>query len=86
MNAAGQTKTPFLFGLDFELSEGFFIENPLQQSSVLFDINGVGNSSGKADEKHLLFSAFPEGYNRYAERFLHVMNGLKYGNSFLVNL
>ncbi|MDO5522705.1 MAG: aminodeoxychorismate synthase component I, partial [Bacteroidia bacterium] len=36
--------------------------------------------------KHLLFSAFPEGYNRYAERFSHVMNGLKYGNSFLVNL
>ena len=86
MNKAGRTKTPFLFGLDFELTEGFFIENPLRQHEILFDINGIGNCMEKAEEKHFHFAAFPEDYSRYAERFLHVMNGLRYGNSFLANL
>ena len=50
MNKAGRTKTPFLFGLDFELTEGFFIENPLQQHEILFDIDGIGNCMEKAEE------------------------------------
>lgn len=89
MNDAGQTKTPFLFGLDFELSKGFFISNPLQQQEILFDINGVNNcteENEESKEKYFHFSSSPENYSRYAERFSHVMDGLHYGNSFLTNL
>ena len=86
MNEAGRAKTPFLFGLDFELGEGFFIENPLQQPEILFDIDGVMNGAEKAAEKPFYFSAFPEDSNRYARRFLRVMDGLRSGNSFLTNL
>lgn len=43
MNRAGTERVPFLFGLDFEMEDGFFIENPMLQSEVLFEINGVGN-------------------------------------------
>lgn len=86
MNEAGRAKTPFLFGLDFELDEGFFIENPLQQSEILFDIDGVMNGAEKTDGKPFCFSAFPEDSSRYARRFSRVMDGLRSGNSFLTNL
>lgn len=86
MNEAGRAKTPFLFGLDFELGEGFFIENPLQQSEILFDIDGVMNGAEKTDETPFCFSAFPEDSSRYARRFSRVMDGLRSGNSFLTNL
>ncbi len=44
MNEAGRAKTPFLFAVNFEMSEGFFIENPLRQTGVLFDVNGITNA------------------------------------------
>lgn len=44
MNEAGRSRTPFLFAVNFEMSEGFFIENPLQQTGVLFDVNGITNA------------------------------------------
>lgn len=43
MNEAGATKTPFLFAVDFELTEGIFLLNPLLQKEVLFSINGTTN-------------------------------------------
>lgn len=86
MNEAGRTKTPFLFGLDFELSEGFFIENPLQQSEILFDMDGTGNVTETTEGNPFAFVSFPENYRRYARRFSHVMEGMRYGNSFLSNL
>ena len=43
MNRAGSERVPFLFGLDFELENGFFIENPMQQNKILFEVNGIGN-------------------------------------------
>lgn len=43
MNRAGAEGVPFLFGLDFEMNEGFFIENPKLQNEILFEVNGIGN-------------------------------------------
>lgn len=86
MNEAGRAKKPFLFGLNFDLSEGFFVENPLQQSEILFDINGVNNCTEETEEKHFNFSASPESYARYSQRFNRVMDGLRHGDTFLANL
>lgn len=43
MNRAGTQRVPFLFCLDFEMENGFFIENPMLQSEILFEVNGIGN-------------------------------------------
>lgn len=87
MDAAGQAGTPFLFGFDFELSEGFFLENPLQQSEILFDMAGIGNGgTAWTTGSTFSFEAFPEEYDLYAGRFSQMMEGLRYGNSFLTNL
>ena len=86
MNEAGRSKTPFLFGVDFELSNGFFVANPLRQHVILFDVNGVGNCTETAVEKPFSFTAYPEGAETYANKFDRVMSGLRYGDSFLTNL
>ena len=36
MNLSGGRREPFLFGVDFELTKGFFIPSPLQQQDILF--------------------------------------------------
>lgn len=87
MNKAGGVRTPFLFGFDFEMNEGFFIENPLNQHDILFDINGITNT--KKLESEILpftFNAFPETKETYEKKFQIVKEGLLHGNSFLCNL
>ena len=41
MNEAGARWQPFLFGVDFELSEGFFVLDPLGQQEILFEVGGI---------------------------------------------
>jgi len=87
MNEAGRSKTPFLFGINYEISEGFFVPNPLQQHDILFDFNGVSNT--KNDEEAIpdfRFDTFPEDFSTYQQRFDRVMRGLQCGDSQLVNL
>lgn len=91
MNRAGKEKQPFLFGMDFEMNEGFFVINPLSQNEILFDFNGVGNSN-LVDSTPMnqfsdyQFEMFPENLKIYKERFKTIMNGLKRGESYLANL
>lgn len=90
MNEAGSRREPFLFGVDFELSEGFFVSDPLGQQEILFEAGGVTNSpaeegkSGKVSEK--MFSLNPVAYEVYREKFAVVREGLARGDSFLLNL
>lgn len=87
MNEAGKTKTPFLFAVNYEMSEGFFIENPLQQSHVLFDINGISNADkGSLQDKDFVFERFPESYETYEKRFNYAMDALRKGEISLLNL
>lgn len=88
MNRCGEKRSPFLFILNFELTEGYFVENPLGQDDVLFRMGGYGN------DKDVLTSAteqdkidiFPLSADEYKKRFDIVRSGLYSGNSFLANL
>ena len=90
MNEAGARREPFLFGVDFELSEGFFVSDPLGQQEILFEAGGVTNSpvrgemSGEVLER--VFSPNPVAYEAYREKFAAVREGLARGDSFLLNL
>lgn len=87
MNAAGKERKPFLFGVGFEMEEGFFIADPMSQQDILFDINGISNAPVYRDSiVPYRFTFIPEDYNIYQERFHMVMNGLKRGDSYLTNL
>ena len=88
MNEAGARREPFLFGVDFELSEGFFVSDPLGQQEILFEAGGVTNSPvregmlGEVSER--VFSPNPVAYEVYREKFAAVREGLARGDSFLL--
>ena len=88
MNRCGAARRPFLFGVDFELHRGFFVEEPLRDKRLLFAIGNVTNAeTAVADacpppELHILHSDAEE----YARKFRRVREGLLRGDSFLLNL
>lgn len=94
MNVWGDSGTPFLFGVDYEMQNGFCIANPMNQQDILWRVGNVSNHktlthrlcdkgcpvTGRYFEKH------PIGINDYRRRFDHVRGELLIGNSFLANL
>lgn len=87
INQAGKEKMPFLFGVDFELEDGFFVKNPLQQSVIRFQIGDIGNCVQAADNcQEVFFEKNPVNYASFLEKFEVVRKGLSVGNSFLLNL
>jgi len=89
MNMLGRDRTPFLFVLDFAL------KTPLVQTLdtvdpelIRFDINGFTNASGGYQDNNPSprFQKTPVSLEVYRLAFEHVMEELRYGNSFLLNL
>lgn len=88
MNEAGKARVPFLFGVDFELRNGFFVENPMKDLSILFTVGGRSNHptlTSQNNEKAVMVK-YPESYNDYLDKFTIVRNALQRGDSFLLNL
>lgn len=87
MNKAGSANEPFLFGINYEMSEGFFISNPLFQSDILFQMNNVGNKlSNELEKVETFLDSNPISYIEYQNKFNIVYKGLRRGDSFLTNL
>lgn len=80
----------FLFGVDFELTEGFLVENPKFQREILFRTPLASNASAGSTAEYIgrkiSIIPTPEPYERYKKRFDIVMDGLMRGDSFLTNL
>ncbi|WP_050699539.1 aminodeoxychorismate synthase component I [Dysgonomonas sp. BGC7] len=88
MNSFGVRKEPFLFAVDFELTEGLFIENPLEQKAIFFDVNGVGNTilEASVSSDAIKFTSVPISYSKFQDKFETVHRGLLKGDSYLTNL
>ena len=87
MNELGASSVPFLWGVDYELSKGFLIQKPLETTSLLWNIKGVGNDSALRNtgrKINLREETPPEP--EYREKFATVRQGLMRGDSFLANL
>lgn len=87
MNEAGSTRKPFLFGVNFELTQGFFIESPLEQHEILFDVAGKRNAAPTLfKHEKRFFHSYPMQENEYEQCFQIAYGGLRRGDSFLLNL
>lgn len=101
INEAGGLRQPFLFAINFEMTEGILIKEPMKSREAFFSIHGTGNrydfpingSSPKTGtcqdvtpETKPEFTAFPESMEEYAGKFAIVQKGIRHGNSFLLNL
>lgn len=87
MNIYGREGKPFFFAINFEQTEGLFIDNPLQQNDVLFQFCGKGNApEQEVIKKVSSFNYIPIPYSEYKKKFDIVHKGLKEGYSYLTNL
>ena len=88
MNSYGKEKRPFLFAINFEITEGIFIDNPLENKDVFFCIGAKGNYLANNYKKRVNshFNYIPLPYSLYKEKFDIIHNGLKQGYSYLTNL
>ena len=87
INKAASKGTPFFFAIDYEMSEGLLIENPMAQSEILFHFNGIGNipSQTKDGQKSKL-TISPIPIKEYQSKFEIVQQGLRRGDIDVVNL
>lgn len=87
MNRAGKESRPFFFAVNFELTEGLFFENPMEQTNIIFQFHGKGNATRSHNiNKDTSFRYKPVSYSEYKKKFEIVHNGLKKGYSYLTNL
>ena len=87
MNELGGKKEPFIFIIDFEMKEPIVLSlKNINSSEILYNINGISNTSTYTNSSSFYFHKFPLSYNIYKRAFDIVTKNLNYGNSFLVNL
>lgn len=88
MNDAGKRRVPYLFGVDFEMENGFFIEHPMENHSLLFTIGNQSNHTTLpvAGQAPARLTKTPGSYQDYLRKFGIVSTALHKGNSFLLNL
>lgn len=87
MNRCGAKGRPFLFGVDFELKNGFFVENPMEDSRIPFAIGDISNvkpatTPSPIPQLEVLYT----NLEAYRNKFEVVRKGLLHGDSFLLNL
>lgn len=76
----------FLFAFDYEMKNGFLIEDPLCQTDVLWRVPGYSNFQSQPVAHHLLFKPQYTDYATYRRKFDIIHQGLMHGDSFLTNL
>ena len=87
INKAASEGTPFFFVIDYEMSEGLLIENPMAQSEILFHFNGIGNiPSQTKDVQKSKLTISPIPIKEYQSKFKIVQQGLKSGEVDVINL
>jgi para-aminobenzoate synthetase component 1 len=90
LNEWGKNKIPFVFLIDYLAKKPLAWQlDEIDPSEVLFDLNGLQNSSFQEKDAApgpFYFEKYPVSFDEYKIRFDKVIQNLKAGNSFLVNL
>lgn len=87
MNYYGKELIPFLFVIDFEKENGYFVDYPLKRNDILFSINSITNVHNSIENSsNSYIKSFPISFEDYEKKFDIIHNGLLHGDSFLANL
>ena len=88
MNELGKAQEPFLFIIDFEMEQPIVLKlDEIPAQSLLYDFNGKRNfKEAPVSEKEVFFEKHPVTEAQYHGAFQLVMDHIKAGNSYLVNL
>jgi para-aminobenzoate synthetase component 1 len=88
MNNYGKNKIPFLFIIDFEmLCPEVLPVNSINNNKIIFKINDTKNYSDEISlNKNLVFNKYPIAFDEYQKAFVKIMENIKSGNTYLLNL
>ncbi len=87
MNEYGKQRMPFLFIIDFEMKYPVIYKLNEVPNNILFNVGDKKNYTGLPSTKSKLqFDKFPISYENYLSAFNLVMNNIKDGNTYLLNL
>ncbi len=87
ISKAASQQTPFFFAINYELTEGIFVENPMAQTELLFHFNGFGNKpSMTSSDKQAELTAHHVSEESYRSKFEVMQEGLKNAEIDVVNL
>ena len=87
INKAASQQTPFFFAINYDMSEGLFIENPTAQSEVLFQFNGIGNKPFiQKNHKQPELTVYAISKEEYRSKFEIIQQELKSGEVHVINL
>lgn len=89
MNYYGSREIPFLFVIDFGCLKPVIVAlEEAADSGIFYNIRETGNrlSALPGNYPPLQFEKFPVDFNTYLKSFRMVSAGLRFGNSYLLNL
>jgi len=88
MNELGAKREPFIFAIDFELQKPLIVtEKEAPEAGIRFSFNGVTNGpAGNHPARAFRFSRKPVPFETYLQAFTVVMDRIRHGDSYLVNL
>lgn len=87
INEYGKESVPFLFIIDFEMKYPIIYKLSEVPNNILFKVDGKENYKSLPPVKSKLqFDKFPISYENYLSAFKIVMNNIKDGNTYLLNL
>jgi para-aminobenzoate synthetase component I len=87
MNNLGKNKTPFLFVIDFEMKMPVVMKLSDVGNNILYKVDELKNFIGLPEKRSTLrFEKFPVSYDKYLVAFEKVMDNIRNGNTYLLNL
>lgn len=87
MNECAAEGRPFLFAVNFELTEGYFVERPFQRRELFYSLPGAGNKPGRQPKAVSgALKVHPLSPEEYRAKYEVVARGLQRGDSYLINL
>jgi para-aminobenzoate synthetase component 1 len=88
MNSFGSNKQPFIFGIDFDVKSGYFLDpGGAADEGIYFNINGFGNGlPTELTNTPVKLVKHPVDFETYSHAFDVVRRNLFLGNSYLTNL
>ncbi len=86
LNAFGRTKTPFFFAVDFEHKCPIVFALDALPDTILYSIDGRSNALAFTCKTPAIDTARWMDQQAYAQAFSHVIEEIKKGNTYLLNL
>jgi len=87
MNYLGKDRIPFLFVIDFEMKMPLVMKLSNVGNNIFYKVDEIKNLTILPEKRSALrFEKFPVRYDNYFNAFEKVMDNIKNGNTYLLNL